>query len=430
MNNKYKVKYLLKSKGRTVGAEIIDISNRTSLKVPKEKFIYYKGKLENAIVTIDGVIRGKNIILPVKDINDSDLYNNSEELKNLSKVKHYTIMYEDIKVLEYNMSTDTVVVLNRDYLPFGLRNKDNITSALVYKWISERINNIHRTYMNMVYIARKVGRDKQKVLKDSAGVSFTDNFWIKTSDVSTTWDELKKLRDDNIALSTLALTGQANPNSDLMKGITSLFTTKGCFAKAIIGGYMYKRIEDAELEYPAYLIGKQLGISVSECSIANNYVKIKLFTDYNTSLVHASELKDYFNTSEEIYNDFSKMGRKDIMLQLQRMYIFNYIIGNSDLHDDNYGVLYDAKTFEFKSLAPCFDHNVAFQRGFNGLSRTTMGNSASAPLDDWTALFIHNHPDIVKGLKSIDLNAISKCLDKIQFEELKERIQNVISWAN
>ena len=50
--------------------------------------------------------------------------------------------------------------------------------------------------MNMVYIARKVGRDRDKVIKDSSGISFTDNFWIRTHDSIADWDELKKLRDD------------------------------------------------------------------------------------------------------------------------------------------------------------------------------------------------------------------------------------------
>ena len=88
------------------------------------------------------------------------------------------------------------------------------------------------------------------------------------------------------------------------------------------------------------------------------------------------------------------------------MDIFNYIIANSDLHDDNYGLLYDSEKFEFKSVSPCYDHNVAFQEGFLGLSRTTMGNSASIPLDDLCEHFIVNHKDIAQKLKSIDLDKV------------------------
>ena len=157
-------------------------------------------------------------------------------------------------------------------------------------------------------------------------------------------------------------------------------------------------------------------------------VKIKIFTDFDTSLVHASELKEYFNTDDEVYNSLLKIGRKDLIRQLQRMYIFNYIIGNPDLHDDNYGLLYDSKTFELKSVSPCYDHNIAFQEGFGGLSRTTLGSSALIPLDDFTEMFIKNHSDIVEKLKKIDLSIVQKYLSSVQLKELKERIERVISW--
>lgn len=347
------------------------------------------------------------------------------------KVKRYTIMFENIPVLEINIETDEVIVYDKKHLPFGLRGKEKISSAYVLDWLNNRINNLSRTYMNMVYIARKVGRDRDKVIKDSSGISFTDNFWIKTRDPIADWDELKRLRDDNIALNNVALTGELKESEDILKGFTSLFTTKGYFPKAVFGGYIYKLKKDAVLEYPAYLIGKQIGVNVAECDLDGEYVKIKIFTDNATSLVHASELKTCFDTSDEIYNILVKdVKYQEIIKQLQRMYIFNYIIANPDLHDDNYGLLYDSKTFEFKSVSPCYDHNVAFQVGFLGLSRTTMGNSASIPLDDLCERFISNHKDIAEKLESIDLEDVKAYLSEIQFNELKERMANVIDWVN
>jgi len=66
--------------------------------------------------------------------------------------------------------------------------------------------------MNMVYIARKVGRDRDKMIKDSSGISFTDNFCLKTSDTNHTWNELNTLRDKSRELSLYALTGKTkNP---------------------------------------------------------------------------------------------------------------------------------------------------------------------------------------------------------------------------
>ncbi len=207
------------------------------------------------------------------------------------KVKRYTIMHEDIPVLEFNRETDEVIVFCKERLPFGLRGKDKISAVSVSEWLNDRINNLSRTYMNMVYIARKVGRDRDKVIKDSSGISFTDNFWIKTRDSIADWDELKKLRDDNIALNNVALTGEIVENEDILKGFTSLFTTKGYFPKAIFGGYIYKLKKDAVLEYPAYLIGKQIGVNVAECDLDSEYVKIKIFRGCIVNRVNGNNLQ-------------------------------------------------------------------------------------------------------------------------------------------
>ena len=346
------------------------------------------------------------------------------------KVKRYTIMHENTPVLEFNRETDEIKIYNKSLLPFGLRGRERLSAVSVFEWLSDRVNNLSRTYMNVVYIARRVGRDRDKIIKDSSGISFTDNFWIKTRDTIADWDELKKLRDDNIALNSVALTGEMHENTELLKGFTSLFTTKGYFPKAVFGGYIYKLKRDAILEYPAYLIGRQIGINAAEVELENEYVKIKIFTDYNKSLVHASELKTSFDTSDEIYNILARDKKNtNIIRGLQRMYIFNYIIANPDLHDDNYGLLYDSKTFELESVAPCYDHNVAFQEGFLGLTRTTMGNSAALPLDDLCERFIKEHTDIAERLKTIDMTEVKKYLSERQYTELTMRINNAIRWA-
>ena len=47
------------------------------------------------------------------------------------KVKRYTIMFENIPVLEFNIETDEVIVYDKEHLPFGLRGKEKISSAYV-----------------------------------------------------------------------------------------------------------------------------------------------------------------------------------------------------------------------------------------------------------------------------------------------------------
>lgn len=90
----------------------------------------------------------------------------------MDKVKRYTIMFENTLVLEFNRETDEVIIFDREHLPFALRGKDRISVVSAFEWLSDRINNLNRIYMD---IARKVGRDKDKVIKDSSGIT-TDCF--------------------------------------------------------------------------------------------------------------------------------------------------------------------------------------------------------------------------------------------------------------
>ena len=58
-----------------------------------------------------------------------------------------------------------------------------------------------------------------------------------------------------------------------------------------------------------------------------------------------------------------------------------------------------------------------------------MGNSASIPLNDLCERFIGNHKDIAEKLESIDLEDVKTYLSERQFDELKQRIAQVIDWA-
>ena len=58
-----------------------------------------------------------------------------------------------------------------------------------------------------------------------------------------------------------------------------------------------------------------------------------------------------------------------------------------------------------------------------------MGNSASILLDEFCEHFMVNHKDIAQKLKSIDLDEVKAYLSEKQFNELNERITNVISWS-
>ena len=84
----------------------------------------------------------------------------------------YTLMHEEEEILRYYENLNNVEIMNPDKLPFGLRSLKLEISPMHFKeWLNNRIDSIGRTYMNRVYILRKVGRSRELILQDSSAIS-------------------------------------------------------------------------------------------------------------------------------------------------------------------------------------------------------------------------------------------------------------------
>ena len=300
-----------------------------------------------------------------------------------------------------------VEVLLPEKLPFGLRKKQ-LGFSDFDRWMIMRVNNLQRTYMNKVYMVRKVGRDIELILRDSCALSITDQFWVKRSDIDMTWTKLQEMRDQNKVLANVALTGKAaHLDWEAVKqGTTSLFATKGAFPKAIMGNTMLKLGGTSQYEWVASTIGKKLDLPVQEAvivnpSMSNNrnadgswpqavlklkdslraipididdaLIEISLFTSDKVSFVHAAELfamhpslLDYANQDPLAPDDgqhhryfYDNLPTEEMKREYERVLILNRLISNHDMHAENYGLLYSSETFEIIGVAPSFDHNSA-----------------------------------------------------------------------
>jgi hypothetical protein len=249
-----------------------------------------------------------------------------------------------------------------------LRHYDEIKFNHFLQWLNRRLNTLQRTYMNKLYMQRRVGRSHNDIVNDSAAISPTDLFWVTRKGLPHTWESLQILRDENMALAKVSLEGildketMFKPQTDH----TSIFSAKGAFPKGIYKGHILKKGSNAEYEISAYNIGKHLQISVAEAEMRENeIVACRIFTDDTKSLVHALELLYPFEaeTQRDIYEKALKFTESAPQLsqKLQRLFILNYLVSNFDLHGENFGFIYDTATFEITDVAPAFDFNSAFE---------------------------------------------------------------------
>jgi hypothetical protein len=353
------------------------------------------------------------------------------------------------------MHADDVVAIARlglgveiklpEKLPFGLRT-DPLAFDFFMEWLRKRVDNLQRSYMNKVYMVRKVGRDLELILRDSCALSITDQFWIKRSNIDMTWTKLQEMRDQNKTLSNVALTGNtASLDWEAVKqGVTSLFATKGAFPKAILGNTMLKLGGTSEREWIASAIGKNLGLPVQDAIILNpsisnsrnadgactnevlnrtngsdatpiiiddTLVEISLFTSDKISFVHAAEL---FAASPKLADDerspfenaqhegqhhryfYDRLPSEALKREFERVLILNWLISNHDMHAENYGCLYCPETFEIIGISPSFDHNNA---DFDGLI-------PELDVPDIVASSIEHHEDVIAKIEAEDLDAI------------------------
>ena len=370
-------------------------------------------------------------------------------------------MHEDEVVALANRESNTVDVIIPQKLPFGLRVASP-DFVFFMDWLRKRMDNLQRSYINKVYIARKVGRDLENILRDSCALSITDKFWINRSDIDMTWAKLQALRDQNEVLNEVALFGDTAKLDweKAMEGTTSLFTTKGTVSKAIRGRYMLKLGGTQEREWVASVIGKALGLPVQDVLIINpsiakgrsadgrfihfpmpidgeimpgmdpipayidkddTLVEIKLFTSDEISLVHASELHadsafgEAHREGQHHRYFYDRLPNDNFKRDFERVLILNWLISNHDMHGENFGCLYCPDTFKIIGISPSYDHNSA---DFDG-------TIPELDVPDIMNESIQYHGDIVAKIKSGNLESALEDVKAWLTEDQKNNVRAV-----
>jgi len=332
------------------------------------------------------------------------------------------------------ISTEGTVTVHRpDKLPFDLRHTMVVGYEQWLNWLKRRFTTVSRTYMNKLYIQRRVGRSNDAIISDSAGISPVDLFWVTRPDLNHTWESLQIMRDAKMSTAMVSLTGELDKSYNIFaekpEDHISIFTTKGAFPKAIYLQHLLKKGDNAEYEVSAYKLGYELGINVAKSEVVeNDIIACELFTTEKKSLVHALELIYPFgeNSSDNVHRDAYKLFSKqpEILRDLEKLFIFNYIITNNDLHEENFGFLYCPETFEILSASPAFDFNSAFE----------VWPSTSIYYQwiyDNLNTFINNNHELVPNLRQVEqFLSTDIYLSEEQKKSIVDRANYVLSLAD
>lgn len=291
------------------------------------------------------------------------------------------LMMKDVPVLR--VEGFEIEILNYDLLPVGLRYPDVDFDDIFHGWTDRRVMHVGRT--NGKAITAAYGLSQTSLYLIGKACHFTtlnDCYWLRNSDENLRWDDVSLFRntlDENI-IST-ALFGVSKRLQLTQKVGYAELGSQGYSAKAWVrennGIYMYKV---ARAELPASQILDQLGFShVEYFPCTNAEVETHLDPGMQTSLGDEIVVKSKNIATEDIaifsFEDFAVYAERNgfnpfdyyaeyYPRQYSEMIVADFILGNSDRHEGNYGFFMDNNTGEILSPYPLMDHDRIFDSDF------------------------------------------------------------------
>jgi hypothetical protein len=195
----------------------------------------------------------------------------------------------------------------------------------------------------------------------------------------------------------------------LIKGSSKPFKQE--VANEILASKVCARLGIPFIEYTATVID---GETYSLCED---------FINAQTELVTAWHIKNLIkkDNSTSDYESFVRkvesLGIKDVRLRIDQMLVLDFIIANIDRHYNNFGLIRDANTLEWLSVAPIYDS------GTSMWCREAEGKIRAADVS------IESKPFRAKHIKQIELVKDFSWLNLDTLDEIDKEYASILSEA-
>jgi len=265
-----------------------------------------------------------------------------------------------------------VKILTPELLPFGIDSDPTKIEDSLTLWLSNRRLQEDREFSKKIILTlidhrgnfqEHVANPLMRIVDRTYALSLNDTYWVVEHGSRVDWEGVSLYSAPfDVNVSDAAFLGTDYSATDII--LSPEYTTAGALKKtwerngdnivlhkgsqrngvkgmAPLAEFISSQVA-AVLGFPHvdYVLSKYRGEVVSSSS---------LFTRERVSFAPSYMLDNTFINSSSLYKEFFE----DIML-------FDAIIGNSDRHKGNYGVLFDSNTNEIIAPAPIFDNGNSF----------------------------------------------------------------------
>lgn len=119
-----------------------------------------------------------------------------------------------------------------------------------------------------------------------------------------------------------------------------------------------------------------------------------------------------------LYQELSKLGFKK---ELNQMIVFDILIGNTDRHEKNFGIIRDAETLEILKFAPLFDSGSCL--GWNGTKEIKPFTNTRKEQLELTGSFHMELPNLIEMEHIIQAAYEDFQISEFYFEKAKKELK-------
>lgn len=370
-----------------------------------------------------------------------------------------TLMHKRKAVAEMELDETTGFILKinevyaADHLPVGISYKNGIADrGALNEWWTDRSIPASRSGVRNALEHLNISNTKMLLVR-CFGLSLSDQYWIKPQGEDITWDKINFF-DNSFSEDIGDVLFGTPKNMDGFDFSSPDNTSDGCLKKRwkIINGKrcLVKGGSNPFQQQPfneviATKIMERLGIPhVAYDLVWDNgspYSVCEDFVTADTELVSAWRVlqtqKKPNNVSvyQHFINRCEELGVKNIVQDLDKMLVLDYIIANEDRHLNNFGLLRNAETLEWLGFAPIYDSG-------SSLGYDKVASQIRSQAEITCKPFKKNHLDQVKLVSDfswIDFDKLSDVgeiiRETVAAEEAKEfiderRIESIIDGMN
>jgi hypothetical protein len=292
----------------------------------------------------------------------------------------YVLKHKNIDVLEIELDGGLISsfgrTFNAEHLPVGTVQKNGLDPMILRDWWKGR--SIPASREGLQWTLQVLGMTTpQELLDKSFGLSLSDHYWISPQNADLKWEGVNffhnsfsddigdllfgKMDWEGLDPKAISLISPDNTSDGVLKKKWKIIDGKRCLIK---GGTRPNNQEVAN-EVLASRICDRLGIPYIDYGIIEldgiKYCVCEDFITGDTELVTAWHIKNLIKSENHIsdYDSFiskaEEFGIENVRCRIDMMIVLDFIIVNTDRHYNNFGLIRDANTLEWLSVAPIYD---------------------------------------------------------------------------